>query len=95
MSILIIPDVHGRSFWKEPIEKYKEQYDKIIFLGDFSDSYNFENITRKETIKILKDVIDFKINNMDKTILLIGNHKIISLKFLKIFGNHIFIYNNM
>lgn len=35
-KILIIPDLHGRSFWKEPCNNWK---DKIIFLGDYHDPY--------------------------------------------------------
>lgn len=34
-NILIIPDVHGRTFWKYAIDKY----DKVIFLGDYLDPY--------------------------------------------------------
>ena len=35
-EILIIPDVHGRSFWKEAVDS--KDYEKIIFLAhpDFS-----------------------------------------------------------
>ena len=73
-KILVIPDVHGRSFWKEAIEQYGDECDKIIFLGDEVDPYPTEGITRKEAIKTLEDIINFKTNNKDKTILLIGNH---------------------
>lgn len=73
-KILLIPDEHGRSFWKDAIDKYADECDKIIFLGDYVDPYPHEQITRKEAIKVLDEIIDFKINNSDKTILLIGNH---------------------
>ena len=74
MRILLIPDVHGRPFWNDAIKQHGEECDKIIFLGDYVDPYSDEGITRKEAIKTLEDIIDFKNKNNDKTILLIGNH---------------------
>ena len=71
---LIIPDLHSRSFWKDAVLKYINEADKIVFLGDYVDPYPQENITRKEAIKTLEDVIDFKTKFNDKTILLLGNH---------------------
>ena len=35
-KILVIPDVHGRTFWKEPCNNWEG---KIIFLGDYHDPY--------------------------------------------------------
>ena len=36
MKIIIVPDVHGRDFWKQAINS---DADKIIFLGDYHDHY--------------------------------------------------------
>ena len=74
MKLLIIADVHGRTFWKAAIEKHLDEVDKIIFLGDYLDSYPHENITRKEAINNFQEIIDFKEQNKDKVILLLGNH---------------------
>lgn len=73
-KVLIISDVHARPFWKEATEKYDHECDKIIFLGDYVDPYQDEGFTRKDAIRTLEEIIEFKINNKDKTILLIGNH---------------------
>lgn len=73
-KLLVIPDVHGRTFWKEATEKHGQECDKIIFLGDYVDLYKNEGITKKEAIKTLEEVIEYKLNNKDKTILLLGNH---------------------
>lgn len=73
-KVLIISDVHARTFWKEATEKYDQECDKIIFLGDYVDPYPDEGITRKQAIQILKEIIEYKKNNKDKTILLLGNH---------------------
>ncbi len=73
-KILIIPDVHARPFWEKAVEKYNNEADKIIFLGDEVDPYKEEGFTRKEAIRTLEKIIEFKLNNKDKTVLLIGNH---------------------
>lgn len=73
-KILIIPDTHGRSFWKEATEKYEEECNKIIFLGDEVDPYPNEEITRKQAIRTLEEIIEYKLNNKEKVTLLIGNH---------------------
>jgi len=39
MNILIIGDVHGRTFWKDAVDKYLEKCDKVIFLGDYLDEF--------------------------------------------------------
>ena len=74
MKILILPDVHARPFWREAVDKYADECDKIVFLGDYVDPYQPEGYTRKDAIKTLEDVIEYKRNNRDKVILLIGNH---------------------
>lgn len=74
--ILVIPDVHGETFWKEPVEKYKDQVDRIIFLGDYLDPYPEEgkDYSPQVVFDNLMDIIDLKRANMDKVILLKGNH---------------------
>ena len=74
MSILVIPDIHGRNFWKEAVEKSIDKVEKIIFLGDYLDPYPWEGITRKEAIANFQEIIDFKKENKDKVVLLLGNH---------------------
>ena len=73
-NCLILPDIHGRTFWKKQCVDNIENYDKIIFLGDYLDPYAFENISVEDTIENFKEIIDFKKNNPNKVILLIGNH---------------------
>jgi predicted phosphodiesterase len=80
-QILVIPDVHGRTFWKEAIDKYPslptgQSVRSIVFLGDYLDPYARENITPEEALANFKDIIAFKQANMDRVTLLIGNHEI-------------------
>lgn len=74
MKLLVIPDIHGRDFWKEPCEKPGE-YDKIIFLGDYLDPYPKEGIFKDEARHNLVDIIEFTIHNKMKVITLTGNHE--------------------
>lgn len=70
--MIIIPDIHGRTFWKEAV---KDKNDKIIFLGDYVDPfYDEEGIDTTTTILNLLDIIDFKKKNPDQVILLLGEH---------------------
>ena len=74
--ILVIPDVHGETFWKEPVLKYLDQVDRVIFLGDYLDPYSDEgkDYTPQGIFDNLMDIIDLKREHMDKVVLLKGNH---------------------
>lgn len=82
MKILVIPDIHGRRFWKSACEQYINQVDYIVFLGDYCDPYYMEydpytsdNIfSDQRMIDNLNDIINFKAEHQDKVILLMGNH---------------------
>lgn len=73
MKILVLPDIHGRTFWKKPCENI-EDYDKVIFLGDYLDPYDFEGISVEDAIVNFEDIIDFAKTNENKVVLLLGNH---------------------
>lgn len=76
VNVLVVPDVHGRTFWKDAIDLIKD-YDKVIFLGDYFDPYDFENNVKtdpQDLINNLKDIISFARNNYPKVTLLLGNH---------------------
>ena len=68
MKIIVIGDIHGRDIWKEIV---KQEYDKVIFLGDYLDSYDLPVDKQRQN---LIDILEFKANNRDKVELLIGNH---------------------
>ena len=71
-KILIIPDVHGRTFWKSALKT--GDYEKIVFLGDYTDPYEMEGITNRDALKNFKSIIDIKRQNPEKVVLLLGNH---------------------
>ena len=70
---LLLPDIHGRKFWKKPCENI-DIYDKVIFLGDYFDPYGFENITFEDCVNNFIEIIELKEKYSDKVVLLLGNH---------------------
>ena len=78
-KMLILPDIHARPFWKDAGERHSDDVSKIVFLGDYLDPYPWEGFTRKDAIRNFQEIIDFKTENKDKVILLLGNHKFILL----------------
>lgn len=45
-KILIVGDVHGRTFWQEAKNLINEM-DRVIFLGDYLDPYSYEGVSRE------------------------------------------------
>ena len=89
-KIAVIPDVHGKDFWKEAKEKV-DSLDKIIFIGDYLDAYpdnifaslfpisvslEKEQAARKEELSNFKEILEFKKAYHEKVTLLLGNHDI-------------------
>ena len=83
---MIIPDLHGRKFWRQAINNNIDKVDKVIFLGDYLDPYQEEIEENpelmeceyfgdaKNLLKMLEDIISLKKNEPNKYILLTGNH---------------------
>lgn len=71
-GLVIIPDVHGRPFWREAARLRPEE--GVVFLGDYLDPYPDEGITGEEAFAGLLDIIDLKKRNPDRVTLLWGNH---------------------
>lgn len=71
-DLLIIPDVHGRIFWRQALKE--KQYKHVIFLGDYVDPYPQEGIYPDEAKNELVDIITYARENRDTTTLLLGNH---------------------
>lgn len=76
MKILIIGDIHGRSFWREPVMQHIDEVDKVIFLGDELDPYTDEDEkpSFEDSLAVLEELIDLKKQYQDKVVLLLGNH---------------------
>ena len=76
-NLIIIPDVHGRTFWREAVEGIGDpghEEDKVVFLGDFTDPYWQEGIYPEEAYAGLEEIVALKRRNPDRVVLLLGNH---------------------
>lgn len=72
MKIVTCGDTHGRLNWKDIVVKELESSDKFIFIGDYFDTHYDE--TPEQQLSNFNDIVAFKKANMDKVILLVGNH---------------------
>lgn len=72
MKILTIPDVHGFEHWKTVADK-TDAFDKIVFLGDYFDSYT---VSYTKQMKNFKNILDFAETHPETVELCIGNHDI-------------------
>lgn len=77
IEILIMPDIHGRTFWKDAIEKFPaDEYPniKIIFLGDYLDPYSsLDGIDNEQAFNNFEEIL-VKAREDKRIQLLIGNH---------------------
>ena len=74
MKFLVLGDCHCRPDWKEIVDSVT--FDKVLFLGDYVDPYKYEFKIQPDIIEELEEIIQFKKDNDDSTILLWGNHDI-------------------
>lgn len=73
--MLIIPDVHGRTFWRSATKKYPNL--PTIFLGDYLDPYtHLDGILPADAFAEFQKILKFKKENEDRVTLLLGNHDV-------------------
>ena len=73
MKLLIIPDIHGRDFWKEPCQ-HIDEFDKVVCLGDYHDPYP-QQVSQDISRHMLRDeFVPFVEKHKDKFVCLFGNH---------------------
>lgn len=69
--IMVIPDIHGRDFWKNAVMEYPDE--DIVFLGDYVDPYPRDRISSAKALENLEEIIGFA-RSHPKCRLLLGNH---------------------
>lgn len=76
VKFIIVPDVHGRTFWRKDVYDYLKNTDdvKIIFLGDYVDPYGYEEISKEDAFCVFEEILELKMMYKDRIVLLIGNH---------------------
>lgn len=72
MKILVLGDIHGRDCWKRIVKG--ENADLVIFLGDYVASPSDMDVPSDIQIDNLMDILKYRERNMDRVILLRGNH---------------------
>lgn len=72
-SAIYVGDLHGRIYaFEKAVEQFEqEKLDKLVFMGDYVDSIDYTSLEIKY---LLKQVIQYKKENPEKVILLLGNH---------------------
>lgn len=69
VSLIIVPDIHGRPFWKEVFN-----YDaEVVFLGDYLDPFTSEGIYPWDALDNFTYIVSYA-KSHPKTHLLLGNH---------------------
>ena len=73
-ELIIIPDVHGRHFWREPVREALSRREHVIFLGDYLDPYSGEGVSQADAFGWFGEIIELKKENAENITLLLGNH---------------------
>lgn len=71
MRIIAIGDTHGRTDWKRVVGG-EAAFDKVVFIGDYFDTH--EDIGPTQQKDNFREILEFKAANMDRVVLLFGNH---------------------
>lgn len=71
--MIIIPDVHGRSFWEKPVQERLGK-EHVLFLGDYLDPYEYEGVPIEEVFHRFEEIIYLKQKYPEDVTLLLGNH---------------------
>lgn len=71
MKIVALGDIHGRDSWEKIAQEELDSCDKFIFIGDYFDSFDIPFSVQMDNFK---NILDLKRKNMDKVVLLFGNH---------------------
>ena len=72
-NIILVPDVHGRTFWKDAIP-FVESGATCIFLGDYTDPNTSDNISDVDVLNNFREILSFARTHRDRVTLLLGNH---------------------
>lgn len=72
--ILIIPDIHGRDFYKEAIREAVDKNIEIVCLGDYLDPYFCDVLHEEGVFAPLSELVELKKSRPHMTHLLLGNH---------------------
>ena len=70
-KVLAIGDIHTKIWIVEKVSKVINNYDRIIFCGDYADDFS---ASPQDTLKTWKSLRDLQIKYKNKVSLVLGNH---------------------
>ncbi|HTE22815.1 MAG TPA: metallophosphoesterase [Candidatus Limnocylindria bacterium] len=70
-KILAIGDIHTKIWIIEKVSKVINDYDKVVFCGDFADDFS---ASPQNTLNTWKSLRDLQIKHKNKVGLVLGNH---------------------
>lgn len=71
MKVLFVGDIHGRNDWEYMVKNSLLKFHKIVFLGDYVDSFDVNPVIILDN---LKNIIEYKEKYPKEITLLLGNH---------------------
>ena len=71
MKVLAVGDIHTKIWIIDKVRSIADNYDRIVFVGDYVDDWGKEPVDSINTLKVLKQ---FWEENAEKVHLVIGNH---------------------
>lgn len=74
MRIFVVPDLHGRTNWQQPVANFLSEAaatDQVIFLGDYLDSFT---VADQPMLDNFIDVLLLREQEPIRVVLLLGNH---------------------
>lgn len=71
MKVLAVGDIHQKAWILDKVEKLIDNYDKVVFIGDYADDFGAKP---QDRINIWREVRSFQSRHSPKVVLLTGNH---------------------
>lgn len=77
MKILSVGDIHTKQWIIDKVESVIDQYDKVVFVGDYADNWG---ATANDSINTWKRLYKFQQDYENKVSAVLGNHDHVYLK---------------
>ena len=72
--VLVLPDIHGRDFYRSALREAVEENIEVVCLGDYLDPYFGDVLHEEGMFAPLKELVELKKSRLHMTHLLLGNH---------------------
>lgn len=76
MKVLAVGDIHTKMWIIDEVEKMIDNYDAVVFVGDYADDWHSGPL---QSIETWEKLYDLQVKYYDKVHLVVGNHDYIYL----------------